>query len=78
VDTQKQVIVYHRWGNGGSGATEYFIIALNFSDQGQQVTLPFPVNGTWNDMLSGQKVEVSNFRHAMTLESNWGHVLFIG
>jgi hypothetical protein len=53
------------------------LIALNFSDQGQPVTLPFPVNGTWNDLLSGQNVEVANFRHSMTLESNWGHVFFI-
>jgi pullulanase len=25
VDTQQQAVVYHRWGNGSHGGTEYFI-----------------------------------------------------
>ena len=74
VDTQKQVVVYHRWGDRPGGGTEYFIIALNFSEQDQPVTLPFPVDGTWADMLAGGNVEVANFSLGLTLEANWGHV----
>jgi pullulanase len=39
VDTDRQVVVYHRWGTGNAGNLERFIIALNFSNQGQSVTL---------------------------------------
>jgi pullulanase len=76
VDTTKGVVVYHRWGAGSDGVTELFYVALNFSDQSQAVTLQFAENGSWNDLLSGNQVAVVNFRLALTLESNWGHVLF--
>ena len=78
VDTDKQVVVYHRWGNGTGGNLERFIIALNFSNQGQAVTLQFPANGAWSDMLRGGVEDVSNNRLDITLEPNWGHIFFLG
>jgi pullulanase len=69
VDTDRRLVVYHRW----EGA-ERIIIALNFSDQGQFVTLPFPVDGTWRDLLSGLAIDVTGFRFGVTVTSNWGRV----
>jgi pullulanase len=76
VDTEKQIVVYHRWGNGAGGALERFIIALNFSGQPQFATLQFPENGNWADLLSGGIVNITNFRLGFTLEPNWGHLFF--
>ena len=78
VDTDKQVVVYHRWGNGTGGNFRRFIIALNFSNQGQAVTLQFPANGAWSDMLRGGVEDVSNNRLDITLEPNWGRIIFLG
>ena len=76
VDTEKQIVVYHRWGNGAGGALERFIIALNFSNLPQFTTLQFPENGIWADLLSGGMVNISEFRLDFTLEPNWGHLFF--
>ena len=76
VDTEKQVVIYHRWGQGDDGSLQRFIIALNFSEQSQSVTLPFPANGAWTDLLSGWTPVVSNYRFDVTIGSNWGHVFF--
>ena len=78
IDVEQGIVVYHRWGNGSSGLLERFIIALNFSDQARQVTLSFPENGQWADLLSGGTVQVSNYRLDTALESNWGHIYFLG
>lgn len=80
LDTTQQVAIYHRWGNDANGNPQYFIIVLNFSDQPQQVNVPFPDNGIWIDLLSGYngtwQPQVSNFQLNMTVEPNWGHVFF--
>jgi glycosidase len=76
VDTGRQIVVFHRWGPDSSGNLERFIIALNFSGQRQAVTLQFPANGAWFDMLSGQSVTVTNYRLDIILESYWGHIFF--
>ncbi|GAC1556267.1 MAG: hypothetical protein NVS2B2_12210 [Ktedonobacteraceae bacterium] len=32
IDEQRQVIIYHRWGDAEDGRLERFIVVLNFSD----------------------------------------------
>jgi pullulanase/glycogen debranching enzyme len=76
VDTTTGVVVYHRWGPADDGVQELFYIALNFSGSDQLVTIQFAENGGWSDVLSGNTVTVNNYRLAVTLESNWGHVFF--
>jgi 1,4-alpha-glucan branching enzyme len=76
VDTSRGLVVYHRWGAGADRVLERFYIALNFSDADQTIQLEFAENGTWNDMLRDATVEVTNFRFTLTVEANWGHVLF--
>lgn len=75
VDVDKQVVIYHRWGPARDGATERLIVVLNFSGEDQWVDLPFSTNGTWDDLLNGFEVQVSDYRiRNFQVSSNWGHV----
>jgi 1,4-alpha-glucan branching enzyme len=80
IDESRQVIIYHRWGNTPNGDLERFVIVLNFSDSTQHVSVPFPVDGTWTDLLSGfngswQPV-VTGGRLEFDVGSNWGNLFF--
>ena len=77
VDADQGLVVYHRWGEGGNGRLERFIVALNFSDQDRHVTLSFSENGQWADLLAGGSVHVTGYRGEVTLESNWGHIFLL-
>ena len=74
IDTEKQVIIYHRWGNNGQGQLQRFIIVLNFSADIQHVSVPFSANGAWEDLLSGWKPTVQNNQLQLQLSAYWGHV----
>jgi hypothetical protein len=80
LDVSRQLAIYHRWGNDDLGNLQRFIIVLNFSDVPCQVSVPFPENGQWTDLLSGfngaWKPVVDNFRLDMIVEANWGNVFF--
>ncbi|HMA35715.1 MAG TPA: alpha-amylase family glycosyl hydrolase [Chloroflexia bacterium] len=77
VDVAKGVVIYHRWGAADDGQLERFIIVLNTSAQDQYVDIPFPGNGTWQEVLSGQLVNVQAFRLAdQRIPSNWGQIYF--
>jgi glycosidase len=76
VDVSRSLVVFHRWGTGDDGSLELFYIALNFSDQNQQIILQFAENGTWADLLADGEIQVQNYQYALTVESNWGHVFF--
>lgn len=78
VDVARKLVIYHRWGNDQDGNLERFIIVLNFSASNQIVDIPFPLNGTWKDLLNDQPFAVSSFRLAnQTINSNWGRILYI-
>lgn len=75
VDAGRGLLIFHRWGNREDGKLERFIIALNFSDVGRIVDIPFSVNGRWDDLLNGGSATVSDFwLRAQTLNSNWGRI----
>jgi pullulanase len=76
VDTKRQLVLYHRWGTADDGSLQRFYIVLNFSEQTQRVTVPFPEDGPWTDLLSGWTPTVSNNRLDFEIGSNWGHVFF--
>ncbi len=76
VDTEKQVAIYHRWGNDARGTLQRFLVVLNFSAEEQHVIVPFPDNGVWEDLLSGWRSNVQDYRLSLTVGSNWGHVFF--
>ncbi len=76
VDTEKQVVIYHRWGFSETGDLQRFIIVLNFSERTQGVVVPFSEDGTWEDLLSGWRLEVRDGRLFIGIGSDWGHVFF--
>lgn len=78
IDVDKQVVIYHRWGDGADGVLERFIVVLNFSGATQFVDIPFPTNGEWTDLINGDaKFQVGNFRmRNFGVNSNWGCVFF--
>lgn len=77
IDVDKQVVIYHRWGQGDNGRLERFIVALNFSDRPQTVDIPFADNGRWRDLLNDRDVDVTNFELSQqTLEPYWGRVYY--
>ena len=78
VDVAKSVLIYHRWGNAVGAETEFFMIVLNFSQNNQTIDVPFPQNGNWQDLLSGQSVTVTDFwARSQLVTSNWGKVYFL-
>jgi hypothetical protein len=80
IDVARQLAIYHRWGHDGRGDLQRFIIVLNFSDELHTVSVPFPDNGEWVDLLSeytgSWKPTVSNWCLTLTVQSNWGHVFY--
>jgi len=82
IDTARQLVIYHRWGLNEQGVMQKFIIALNFSDNPQDVCVPFPENGVWVDLLSDYngswKPMVMNWNLCFKIGSNWGHVFYKG
>lgn len=80
VDTEKQVVIFHRWGWDQQGNLQRFVIVLNFSDFEHPVRVPFPENGEWTDLLSGLvgswRPQVTDYKLDLVVGSNWGHVFF--
>jgi hypothetical protein len=78
IDEQRQVIIYHRWGNAATGTLERFMVVLNFSDATQYVDIPLPTNGQWTDLLNGSAVVTTwNYRlHNYQVPSNWGCIFY--
>ncbi len=74
VDEQRQVIIYHRWGEADDGGLERFVVVLNFSDATQPVEIPLPANGAWKDLLNGNTVvQTTDYRlHNYPVSANWG------
>ena len=61
VDQDRDIVIYHRWGEDEQGRLERFIIALNFSAFDQPADIPFSVDGRWEDLLNGGAADVSGF-----------------
>ena len=80
VDTERQVVIYHRWGTGPAGQLQRFYIVLNFSSSPQAVRVPLPEDGRWIDLLSEYTgtwtVVVSNQRLDLEVSPHWGHIFF--
>src|SRR5712691_2825561 len=80
LDTDRQVVIYHRWGQSATGTLQRFYVVLNFSGQPQQVRIPFPENGPWTDLLANfdgtWTPTVTAYHLDLLVGSNWGHVFF--
>lgn len=83
VDVEKQVVMYHRWGHDQNGRLQRFVVVLNFSHEEQTVTVPFPENGQWIDLLSSENGQwgtwrptVNDFSLTLKIGRFWGHVFY--
>jgi glycosidase len=80
LDTERQLAIYHRWGEGAHGETQTFVVVLNFSEREQWASVPFPYDGRWIDLLSDDagswRPEVSGGRLEFSVGPHWGHVFF--
>ena len=78
VDEQRQIAIYHRWGETADGQVERFMVVLNFSSTTQLVDVPVPTNGQWIDLLNGNTaLAVTNYRlPGYPILPNWGCVLW--
>lgn len=78
IDVNKQVMIYHRWGTGGNGKLQSFIIVVNFSSEDQFVDVPFPANDIWTDLLNdGVSPTVNNFwLRNWRVNSYWGNIFY--
>jgi len=73
----KDVVVYHRYGQATDGQFERFIVVINYSDVDQFIDIPFSVNGSWDDLLNEQSAVVENFRlFNQQINSNWGRIYY--
>lgn len=80
LDTDRKLAIYHRWGEGPRGETQTFVVVLNFSEREQWVSVPFPFDGRWTDLLSDYEgswqPEISGGRLEFSVGPYWGHVFF--
>jgi hypothetical protein len=76
INQAQQTVVFHRWGNAVDGHLEKFFIVLNFSAFPQTVSLSFPENTGWTDLLSGWPPTVQNNWLTFEVGANWGHVFY--
>ncbi|UFS70241.1 alpha amylase C-terminal domain-containing protein [Geomonas sp. RF6] len=69
---EKQVVIYHRYDN-----SERFIVVINFSQNNQQIDIPFPANGVWRDLLNEHDTTVSGYwLRSEVVNSNWGKIFW--
>jgi glycosidase len=76
INTAQQTVVFHRWGLADDGHLEKFYIVLNFSQWSQPVSVSFPEDDGWIDLLSGWQPPVQNNWLRFEVGSNWGHVFY--
>jgi 1,4-alpha-glucan branching enzyme len=76
IDVDRRLAVYHRWAQLADDSYETFVVVLSFADADQTVTVRFPVDGTWTDLLAGGTAyEVAGGQADLLVTSNWGRLL---
>ncbi len=72
----RNVAVYHRWGEDETGRAELFYVVLNFSGMDQGVTFTVPDDGPWQELLSGNPATGVNRKLSVEVGSNWGAIYY--
>lgn len=62
---QTQVMRFRRWD---TETGDYALIALNFSNQSRRVSLPFPWDGNWHEVVSERTHQIRKQQRSFTLE----------
>jgi 1,4-alpha-glucan branching enzyme len=80
LDTERQVVVFHRWGQSAGGVLQRFYVVLNFSAEPQWVSVPFPENGPWTDVLANFDGSwtpiVADYHLDVQVGAYWGHIFY--
>jgi len=77
VDTNRDIVIFQRWGRAQDGQNEQLVIVINFSNADQGVDIPFPVNGSWEDLLNGGTALVQQNRlYNQRINSNGGRIYY--
>ncbi|MDP9794302.1 glycosidase [Catenuloplanes nepalensis] len=78
VHTARGLVVFARTGARPPGSPlagdEHVVVALNFSGSAQRLTLRFPHDGSWEELLDDADVKVTDFRAGVTVPSHWARV----
>ena len=78
VDTDRNLVIFKRYGHLPDGRFHQFIVVLNFAGYNQQITVNFSDNGPWHDLISGWKPHIHDYRLEFEIGGDWGHVFFRG
>ncbi len=73
---QDKLVAFRRWANDAS-IGEQVVVALNFDHRQQRITLPFPHNGPWREVVQDQGITVRNGAHSVRL-GPWQGAVFVG
>jgi hypothetical protein len=77
VDTERQLVVFHRWGQDDQGRMERFIVVLNFSAHYHRLDVPFSTNGDWKELLGDWTVHITDWwLRDHLVSSNWGRIFY--
>lgn len=78
IDVEKQLLIYHRWGEDERERVQRFIVVVNFSCHDQYVDVPFSNNEPWKDLLNqGIMVVPWDFKvRNWKVNSYWGNIFF--
>lgn len=77
MDVDRDILIYHRWGDATDGRLERFMVVINFSAFDQFVDVPFPDGGGWDDILNGGTAWVDDYRlRNERIDSHWGKIFF--
>ena len=76
IDRNRNVLVYHRWGDDGAGRTERFYVVLNFSQETRRASFEVPGAGAWTDLIGGASRTPVAGRLDVEVGSNWGAIYY--
>jgi len=74
IDRERNVVVYHRWGDDGTGRLERLYVVLNFSGDTRHVSFEVPDAGPWTDLIGGGVANAPGGRLDVDVGSNWGAI----
>ena len=83
VDVGRQLAIFHRWAQLPDGSVENVVVVLNFADNPQTVSVPFPTPGRWTDLLAGFEgsgaqwsIDLDGYTGEVPVGSHWGRLLW--
>lgn len=70
-DPDRQVVAFKRYLDD-----ESVVVAINFSNEGHEVELPFPANGVWHEYLDDYEITVIDRKATAKIPARYGVVFY--